>query len=61
MAKKTLDALPAAQQTSVDLVHSVSVGNQGDLNEGESKRLENLLKKNSNRGAKGHTIFTAYI
>jgi tRNA (mo5U34)-methyltransferase len=43
--QKTLDALPAAQQTSVDLVHSVSVGNQGDLNEGESKRLENLLKK----------------
>tara|TARA_R110002050_G_scaffold17530_1_gene51934 strand:- start:265 stop:1230 length:966 start_codon:yes stop_codon:yes gene_type:complete len=43
--QKTLDALPAARQTSVDLVHSVSVGNQGDLNEGESKRLENLLKK----------------
>ncbi|MCI2285502.1 tRNA 5-methoxyuridine(34)/uridine 5-oxyacetic acid(34) synthase CmoB [Colwellia sp. MSW7] len=43
--QKTLDALPSAQQTNVDLLHSVSVGNQGDLNEGESKRLENLLKK----------------
>ena len=43
--QKTLDALPKAQKTSVDLTHSVTVGSQGDLNRGEEKRLENLMKK----------------
>jgi tRNA (mo5U34)-methyltransferase len=43
--QKTIDALPVAKNASVDLTHSVSVGTKGDFNDGEFKRLENLLKK----------------
>lgn len=43
--QKTIDALPVAKNAAVDLTHSVSVGTKGDFNDGEFKRLENLLKK----------------
>ena len=43
--QKTLDALPKAQTSELDLVNSVTVGSKGDFNAGEHKRLENLLKK----------------
>ena len=43
--QKTLDALPKAQNTPVELTRSVTVGNKGDFNDGENKRLENLMKK----------------
>tara|TARA_R110002167_G_scaffold142953_4_gene332066 strand:- start:25944 stop:26909 length:966 start_codon:yes stop_codon:yes gene_type:complete len=43
--QKTLDALPKAQYTPVELTRSVTVGNKGDFNDGENKRLENLMKK----------------
>jgi tRNA (mo5U34)-methyltransferase len=44
--QKTLDALPSSVETPpVDLTNSVTVGELGDLNQGEFKRLENLMKK----------------
>jgi len=43
--QKTLDALPKAQPFDIDLTNSVTVGSKGDLNDGEQKRLENLMKK----------------
>jgi len=44
--QKTLDALPTpAEKPSIDLVESVTVGELGDINQGEFKRLENLMKK----------------
>jgi len=43
--QKTLDALPTIQTNHVDLQHSVSVGKRTEINEGEFKRLENLLRK----------------
>jgi tRNA (mo5U34)-methyltransferase len=44
--QKTLDALPTMnKETSTDLINSVQVGNYGDFNEGEFKRLESLMKK----------------
>ncbi|MBU2870855.1 tRNA 5-methoxyuridine(34)/uridine 5-oxyacetic acid(34) synthase CmoB [Colwellia sp. E2M01] len=48
--QKTLDALPKVnqgelRQTQVNLVDKVEVGELGDLNQGEFKRLENLMKK----------------
>jgi len=43
--QKTLEALPTAENTTVDLTQSVTVGSKGDFNSGEEKRLENLMKK----------------
>ena len=43
--QKTLAALPKAHSSQLDLANSVSVGNKSDFNDGEHKRLENLLKK----------------
>jgi tRNA (mo5U34)-methyltransferase len=44
--QKTLDALPTMQQeSSIDLVNSVKVGDLGDFNSGEFKRIENLMQK----------------
>ena len=43
--QKTLDALPKAQSSKVDLTNNVTVGSKADFNDGEHKRLENLLKK----------------
>ncbi|MBU2925724.1 tRNA 5-methoxyuridine(34)/uridine 5-oxyacetic acid(34) synthase CmoB [Colwellia sp. 4_MG-2023] len=43
--QKTLEALPNGQSNNVDLTTSVTVGSKGDLNPGEEKRLENLMKK----------------
>ena len=44
--QKTLEALPAVNNNStVDLSHSVAVGKLGDLDQGQFKRLENLMKK----------------
>jgi len=43
--QKTLDALPTAKPFNIDLTNGVTVGSKGDLNNGEEKRLENLMKK----------------
>jgi len=46
--QKTLDALPIIKKSDdvgIDLKSSVTVGKYEDLNQGEHKRLENLLKK----------------
>jgi len=44
--QKTLDALPSIEGNSTaDLVDTVSIGELGDFNQGEFKRLENLMKK----------------
>lgn len=44
--QKTLEALPSYADTpAVDLTNSVTVGALGDLNQGDFKRLENLMKK----------------
>ncbi len=43
--QKTLDALPNTQASYIDLKTSVTVGSRDDINQGEYKRLENLLKK----------------
>ncbi len=44
--QKTLDALPAQDPNSaVDIVNTVKVGELGDLDQGQYKRLENLMKK----------------
>ena len=44
--QKTLDALPTmVQESGTDLINSVRVGNLGDFNDGEFKRLENLMQK----------------
>ncbi len=43
--QKSLDALPKTQISTLDLQHSVTIGQRADINEGEYKRLENLLKK----------------
>jgi tRNA (mo5U34)-methyltransferase len=44
--QKTLDALPAQEtQSVVDIVNTVKVGELGDLDQGQFKRLENLMKK----------------
>jgi len=43
--QKTLDALPDTKLSQLDLKTRVSAGTLSDINEGESKRLENLLKK----------------
>jgi len=44
--QKTLDALPAQDsQSAVDIVNTVKVGELGDLDQGQFKRLENLMKK----------------
>jgi tRNA (mo5U34)-methyltransferase len=44
--QKTLDALPTIdQESTIDLVNSVKVGEIGDFNDGQFKRLENLMKK----------------
>ena len=44
--QKTLDALPSSKEAPVvNLTSSVEVGKLGDFNDGEFKRLENLMKK----------------
>ena len=44
--QKTLDALPVVEINSVtDIVDTVKVGELGDLDQGQFKRLENLMKK----------------
>jgi len=44
--QKTLDALPTQEaQSVVDIVNTVKVGELGDLDQGQFKRLENLMKK----------------
>jgi len=44
--QKTLDALPSVSGSSaIDIENNVKVGELGDLNQGEFKRLENLMKK----------------
>ncbi|RHW76143.1 tRNA 5-methoxyuridine(34)/uridine 5-oxyacetic acid(34) synthase CmoB [Colwellia sp. RSH04] len=46
--QKSLDALPSVstQETvNIDLENGVIIGQSGDFNQGEYKRLENLLKK----------------
>lgn len=44
--QKTLDALPSVDiPKNVNLSSKVEVGELGDLNQGEFKRLENLMKK----------------
>ncbi len=43
--QKTIDALPATSPDSINLSDSVTVGSREQLNDGQYKRLENLLKK----------------
>jgi tRNA (mo5U34)-methyltransferase len=43
--QKTLDALPKTSPSAIELNHSVTVGVENDISNGEYKRLENLLKK----------------
>lgn len=43
--EKTLDALPNTTPSSIDLSNSVTIGAESDINNGEFKRIENLLKK----------------
>jgi len=44
--QKTLDALPIVEtNTTKDIVNTVRVGELGDLDQGQFKRLENLMKK----------------
>ena len=44
--QKTLDALPVVEaNSSTDIVNTVKVGELGDLDQGQFKRLENLMKK----------------
>ena len=44
--QKTLDALPLVEtNTTKDIVNTVKVGELGDLDQGQFKRLENLMKK----------------
>lgn len=44
--QKTLDALPVVStDASIDIVNTVKVGELGDLDQGQFKRLENLMKK----------------
>ncbi|MEW6982653.1 tRNA 5-methoxyuridine(34)/uridine 5-oxyacetic acid(34) synthase CmoB [Colwelliaceae bacterium 6471] len=43
--QKTLEALPNTQPSTLDLANTVSVGVESDINTGEYKRIENLLKK----------------
>ncbi len=43
--QKTLAALPKTSPSSVNLSDGVIVGDKSDINDGEYKRLENLLKK----------------
>lgn len=44
--QKTLDALPVVgANSSTDITNTVKVGELGDLDQGQFKRLENLMKK----------------
>jgi tRNA (mo5U34)-methyltransferase len=43
--EKTLEALPNTKPSSIDLSNSVTIGDESDINQGEFKRIENLLKK----------------
>ena len=44
--QKTLDALPVVEANSnTDIVNTVKIGESGDLDQGQFKRLENLMKK----------------
>lgn len=43
--QKTLKALPKTNSSSLNITTAVNVGERIDINEGEFKRIENLLKK----------------
>jgi len=43
--QKTLDALPNTSPSSINLIDSVTIGAESDINTGEFKRIANLLKK----------------
>lgn len=43
--QKTIAALPKTSPSSVDISSTVRAGERGDINDGEYKRIENLLKK----------------
>ncbi|KGJ88764.1 tRNA 5-methoxyuridine(34)/uridine 5-oxyacetic acid(34) synthase CmoB [Thalassotalea sp. ND16A] len=41
---KTLDALPQTKASTIDISNSVTIGTSDDINQGEQKRITNLLK-----------------
>lgn len=43
--QKTLDALPNTKPSHIDLTNGVHIGEKEDINDGEYKRIENLLRK----------------
>jgi tRNA (mo5U34)-methyltransferase len=43
--QKTITALPKTSPSSIDISTTVRAGERADINDGEYKRLENLLKK----------------
>ena len=43
--QKTIAALPKTSPSSVDISNTVRAGERSDINDGEYKRIENLLKK----------------
>ncbi|GHE77434.1 tRNA 5-methoxyuridine(34)/uridine 5-oxyacetic acid(34) synthase CmoB [Thalassotalea profundi] len=43
--QKTLEALPKTTVSTIDLSSQVKAGERDDINDGEFKRIENLLKK----------------
>ncbi len=43
--QKTISALPKTSPSSVDISTTVRAGERSDINDGEYKRIENLLKK----------------
>ena len=43
--QKTLTLLPKTSPSSIDISTTVSAGERSDINDGEYKRIENLLKK----------------
>ena len=43
--QKTLEALPETSPSTVDLATQVKAGERDDINDGQYKRIENLLKK----------------
>ncbi|WP_448550200.1 tRNA 5-methoxyuridine(34)/uridine 5-oxyacetic acid(34) synthase CmoB [Thalassotalea fusca] len=42
---KTIEALPKTTPGHIDLAESVTAGSSADINQGEAKRIESLLKK----------------
>ncbi|WP_286232978.1 tRNA 5-methoxyuridine(34)/uridine 5-oxyacetic acid(34) synthase CmoB [Thalassotalea sediminis] len=43
--QKTLEALPKTTSSTIDITNQVKAGERSDINDGEYKRMENLLKK----------------